>query len=150
GVGVLVVALLLLSAPLLPTVRLLLIFIPVIALAALVMRQHLTRIYASAQIALRETLAPVTPSPAESPGALSPLLRDAHLELITLRPESRGVGKAIAELRLRSVSGASIVAIDRAGARTINPGPEARLEAGDVLLLLGDQHQITSAAALLE
>jgi CPA2 family monovalent cation:H+ antiporter-2 len=150
GVAVLVIALLLLSAPLLPPVRLLLIFIPIIALAALVMRHHLTRIYASAQIALRETLAPVTPSPAESPAALSPLLRDAHLELITLRPESAGAGKAIADLRLRTVSGASIVAIDRSGERTINPGPEARLDAGDILLLIGDRHQITSAAKLLE
>jgi CPA2 family monovalent cation:H+ antiporter-2 len=150
GIAGVVLILLLLSSSLLPPLRLLLVFIPAIILAALLLRTYLTRIYASAQIALRETLAPNVPTPADSPAALSPLLRDAHLETITLRAESPGAGKTIAALRLRTVSGASIVAIERDGTRKINPGPEEALAAGDVLLLLGDRHQLDSAAELIE
>jgi CPA2 family monovalent cation:H+ antiporter-2 len=150
GIGVLAVALLVLSSALLPPLRLLLIFIPAVALVAVLLRRQLVRVYAGAQIALKDSLTPIAPAPAGSPSALSPLLQDAHLDTTTVGASSPAVGKTIADLQLRSTSGASIVAIERGGTRTINPGPDARLEPGDVLLLLGDRQQLDAAVALVE
>src|SRR5690606_37499780 len=51
-----------------------------------------------------------------------------------LDPQSPGVGKRIGELRVRQVTGATIIAIvapDRS--KKINPGPEEVLQAGHTL-----------------
>ncbi len=149
GTAAIILILLLLSSALLPPLRLLFILIPVAALVGLLLRRQLIRLYAGGQIALKETLAPNAPTPAASPALLSPMLRDAHLETVTVTPSSPAAGKVIGDLRLRTLSGASIVAIEREGARTINPGPDAQLLPGDVLLLLGDRQQLENATALV-
>jgi K+/H+ antiporter YhaU regulatory subunit KhtT len=56
----------------------------------------------------------------------------------------------IRELQLRTLSGASIVGIDRNGDSVINPGPDEALRAGDQVLLLGSTEQLTSAKRLLD
>jgi K+/H+ antiporter YhaU regulatory subunit KhtT len=50
---------------------------------------------------------------------------------------------------LRAQTGASIVAIERAGQRVINPGPDEVLCGGDRVLLLGQAEQLPGARALL-
>jgi K+/H+ antiporter YhaU regulatory subunit KhtT len=46
-------------------------------------------------------------------------------------------GRLVRELELRARTGASIVAIERAGKTLVNPGPDDEVQAGDKLLLLG-------------
>ena len=73
------------------------------------------------------------------------LLREAHLETVLLTPNSPCIGRLIRELQLRSETGASIVAIERAGKTLVNPGPDEELMAEDQILLLGSSEQIDRA-----
>jgi monovalent cation:H+ antiporter-2, CPA2 family len=63
--------------------------------------------------------------------------------------DSPGAGKLIRELVLRTVTGASIVGLERSGANIINPGPDEELQPGDQVLLLGSRAQLEAARALL-
>ena len=59
------------------------------------------------------------------------------------------VGRKLREIPLRAQTGASIVAIERAGQRQINPGPDEILRSGDRVLLLGAADQLPEARTLL-
>lgn len=58
-------------------------------------------------------------------------------------------GATIASLGLRKATGTSIIAIMRAGKPEVNPMPDARIAAGDVLILVGSHPQLDAARALL-
>jgi voltage-gated potassium channel len=64
--------------------------------------------------------------------------------------DSPVAGKRIAETRLRSKTGASIVAVWKKDTLITNPPAEMLLEAGDVLLLLGTKEQLKKAKRLIE
>ncbi|NUQ19774.1 MAG: sodium:proton exchanger, partial [Gemmatimonadaceae bacterium] len=58
-------------------------------------------------------------------------------------------GRPLAESGVRDRSGASVLAIHRAdGAMVFNPSPDERIQADDLLLLLGTHDQISAAAPL--
>lgn len=58
-------------------------------------------------------------------------------------------GRPLAESGVRDRSGASVLAIHRAdGAMVFNPAPDERIQADDLLLLLGTHEQISAAAPL--
>ena len=79
---------------------------------------------------------------------MPPLLRDAELDTFTV-PAGPAAGKFIRELQLRTQTGASIVAIERAGKNMVNPSPDEELQVGDTVLLLGDLSQIAVAKKLM-
>jgi CPA2 family monovalent cation:H+ antiporter-2 len=58
-------------------------------------------------------------------------------------------GRTLAETELRRRTGATLVAVSRGVATAVHPSPADRLEAGDVLCLVGDDRQIASARELL-
>ena len=72
-------------------------------------------------------------------------LKSASTETLLVEADSTAVGKTIGELKLRKTTGVTIIAITRAGHTEINPGPETRLQAEDVLVLLGGTEQIDLA-----
>ena len=55
----------------------------------------------------------------------------------------------IAELKLRTQTGASVVGIERHGNSIVNPNPGEELESGDQLLLIGSEAQLKAAKELL-
>jgi CPA2 family monovalent cation:H+ antiporter-2 len=55
----------------------------------------------------------------------------------------------IAELKLRTQTGASVVGIERRGSSIVNPGPDEELESGDQILLIGSEDQLKAAKQLL-
>lgn len=59
-----------------------------------------------------------------------------RLHSLVLNPGAWGIGKTIADLGLERFE-VSVSAIRRRGIRAVSPSPEARLEAGDVVVLLG-------------
>ena len=65
------------------------------------------------------------------------LLRAAELETMEIPSGSAMIERKLREIPLRQQTGASIVAIERAGQRLINPGPDEVLLSGDRVLLLG-------------
>ena len=149
---------LLLASPVLPPWRVMVILGVVIVIVSVVSWNRLIRVYARAQIALRETLTSA-PAPggaahaaAEAPPVtpLPPMLKDALLETIPLAPQSTAAGKLIRELQLRTRTGASIVGIERNGSSVINPGPDDELLPGDRVLLIGTEPQLAAAREMFD
>jgi CPA2 family monovalent cation:H+ antiporter-2 len=120
----------------------------VILAVVVLLRRSLIRIYAKAQASIEETFA--QPPPPRHPDApLANLLQQAAIETVPIAAESAAAGKLIREIALRTCSGASIVALERAGQTIPNPGPDEELLAGDQVLLLGSRAQLDAALKLL-
>ena len=108
------------------------------------------RLYSRAQSALRDTFAqPADPPLLHEAPSLPPLLREARLETVEVQPGTEAAGKMIAELKLRTQTGASVVGIERNGTSIVNPGPDEELESGDQILLIGSEDQLNAAKKLL-
>lgn len=75
---------------------------------------------------------------------------DAQFESCQLAPHSHAIGKTLGQLRLRNLTGVTIVAVKRQGQVFTNPAADLKLELGDVLVLLGQPEQFETAIELLE
>lgn len=64
---------------------------------------------------------------------------------VRLDEQSRSVGKTLAELNLRGVTGATVLAITRPGAGVVIPTAKEVLHAGDLLALAGSHDAIRAA-----
>ncbi len=74
--------------------------------------------------------------------------QQVRLHSVPLEAGAYGIGKSLAELRLREL-GVEITAVRRQRIRVVDPVPETRLELEDVLVLLGTPSQIASAETRL-
>ncbi|MCC7381547.1 MAG: cation:proton antiporter [Deltaproteobacteria bacterium] len=157
--GAAVVALMLLtlilSATILPPARLLIGIVVLLMTSAVVFRHRLSHAYARLQVAVHDKLerpaetreVPVLKRPE---GATPTLLDAAKFEKIDLQKGHTAVGRGLEELALRRRTGASVVAIERAGKLIVNPPADQPLAEGDRLVLLGDAEQVAAARGLLE
>ena len=151
GVILMALVVLVFSLALLPSWKVLVPLLGVVAGVTVLLWRKFIRVYSRAQVALEETLAqPPAPPHQEAPGPLAGLLKEAQVGRVTVGDESAARGKLIGELALRTQTGASIVAIERDGACLVNPGPDEELLAGDQLLLLGSGPQLESASRVLD
>ena len=66
-----------------------------------------------------------------------------------LSPECHAAGRTLAELNVRGLTGASVVAIQRGEDSLIAPDGHAQLQAGDVLALAGTHEAVRAARELL-
>jgi CPA2 family monovalent cation:H+ antiporter-2 len=156
GCTAIFVLVLLAGTPILPRGRVALVLITFVGIVAAIAWRWLVKVYAKAQISLEETLSAPQVShdevethvPANQP-LLPPALKEAELETVELAAQSPATGKLIRELQLRSLSGASAVAIERGQTNLVNPGPDEELTAGDRVLLLGSRTQLEAARKLL-
>jgi len=141
---------LVLSSTLLPTFKVLIVLLAIVAFVTWLLWRYFIKVYSKAQFALQETLAQ-QPAPRLEPAAapLPSLLREADLEVVTLSAQSPSAGQLIHELQLRTRTGASIVGIERNGASIVNPGPDEELHSGDRVLLLGNRAQLDAARTAL-
>ena len=100
-----------------------------------------------------EVLARQLPSGAGPPAPLPPLreLLPGLGDPVPLRLDagSHGVGRTLAELNLRGLTGATVLAIVRDGASVTVPSGSEPLRAGDVLALAGPAQAIDAARQLL-
>ena len=71
-------------------------------------------------------------------------------ETFYVEDDCPAAGQTIAALGLRKASGASIIAVNRAGKSIVNPMPDVELLTGDVLVLVGSHPQLDAAHTLLE
>jgi CPA2 family monovalent cation:H+ antiporter-2 len=78
---------------------------------------------------------------------LVPGLGDATV--VRLDGTSVGTGLTLKQMNLRGQTGASVIAIERAGGETVYPGPEDLLRTGDTLVLTGTQDAVEAARRLL-
>jgi len=93
---------------------------------------------------------------APAPGAPDPLAAVRALfpglgEPVTIRLEdgSRAVGRSLALLNLRGVTGATVIAIQRDGGGVMIPSAAEVLRAGDVLAVAGAHEAVAAARAML-
>ena len=71
------------------------------------------------------------------------------IDWITVPPSSPFVGTTIGEGRLRSRTGASIVAVVRGETTVAGPGPDYRFEGGDVAVAVGTAEGLAQLRELL-
>lgn len=151
GTAGMILCVLLLSSALLPPLGVMLALAVVLGVVAWLQWRFLVRVYARAQIALKETFEANELGQAEAEAADLPtgLLEAAHLDSLRLAKGSPAAGQRIGELALRTNTGVSIVGIERDSERIVNPGPGETLHEGDLLLLLGEDAQLPKAKAEL-
>jgi CPA2 family monovalent cation:H+ antiporter-2 len=139
----------LLSTSILTSLESLISLLLVVIVAATLFRSILLRLYSRAEIALHETLEQLPLlHPAETK-PLPELLHEAELETLEIPVDSAVAERKLREIPLRTQTGASIVAIERAGERLINPGPDEVLRPGDRVLLIGQAEQLPGAKEML-
>jgi len=80
---------------------------------------------------------------------LSQFLAGTTTDTLLILENSPAGGKSLEELQLRSRSGVTVIAAVRDGASNYNPGPEFRLRAGDILVLLGSHKELDQATQIL-
>jgi CPA2 family monovalent cation:H+ antiporter-2 len=148
--GVLILLVALLSSALLPSGNVLLATLLIMVISGVLLYRGAVKLYSRAQSALRDTFEqPADPLVLHEAPSLPPLLREARLETIEVKPGTEASGKMIAELKLRTQTGASVVGIERNGISIVNPGPDEELETGDQILLIGSEDQLNAARELL-
>lgn len=138
----------LLSSALLPGGPALVVLVLMASLLTIVLWRFFIQVHARAQVALLETFLaekPAEPEPAAAPAPSQISLLRAEVAAVAIAAESAAAGRLIRELELRSQTGASIVAIERADQQVINPGPDEELRTGDRVLLLGTTEQLANA-----
>lgn len=77
--------------------------------------------------------------------AISEALGIASTETLFIDRESPVIGKTLAELNVRQQTGATVITAIRDGNTEINPGPNFKFEAEDIIVLLGSPEQIEIA-----
>ncbi len=75
-------------------------------------------------------------------GAAESLFEEVLMEAMTVPAVSRAAGRTLAELSPARVHGVQIAGINHQAMRTLNPGADTRLLAGDEVLVLGTPAQI--------
>ncbi len=76
-------------------------------------------------------------------------LSGTHTGRVTVGRAAAACGRSLREIDLRARSGASVISIERDGVLHVNPAADERLEADDVLHLLGDDAQLARARETL-
>jgi|Deesub1362A_J573_1020465.scaffolds.fasta_scaffold02028_9 TrkA domain protein len=69
-------------------------------------------------------------------------LYDLRIAIHTYRIPERLSNKSIKELGIRERSGATVIAVSRKGKNFVNPPPDFIFEKDDMIVLIGESHQI--------
>jgi TrkA domain protein len=83
-------------------------------------------------------------------GGLSQRIEGLAIDWLPIRPGSPYAGRTIADTQARSRTGVSIVAIVRGDGAIPAPTPDARLEPGDTLVVVGTGQGVKELSKLLE
>ena len=81
--------------------------------------------------------------------AIAEALGTASTETLFVNANSRAIGKTLGELDLRRRTGATLIAAIRDGYSQINPGPEFRFQADDIVVLFGSPQEIEEAVQII-
>ena len=111
-------------------------------------REEIERLVSEIRASHYEALRPGARPRLTLTGTLS-RMPQMHVERIVLAANAPAVGLTVAETALRSKTGALILALRRGESDLATPDADFRLEAGDVLVVVGQAQQIKSAYRLL-
>ncbi len=82
-------------------------------------------------------------------GAVAGMIPQMAVERLRLPPGSPLVGQSLAATGLRKRTGTLVLSVTRGQQEITTPGPQFRFAAGDVLVVVGQPHQLHAAAMLL-
>lgn len=138
-----------LSAAFLPAPAVLGIIILVVLLVMWARWRTLSRIYGLAQatVSRRMEAGPQIAPPSAGPSAK---LLNLHMESVTVAPHSPIAHQRLADIGLRTRTGANAVSIERAGKVILSPGPDELLHPADRVFMVGYPDQIIAAKNLLD
>ncbi len=147
----------LLSTAFLPPAKILVGLALVVIGVGFLMRTFFIRIYAKAQVALKETLTKDKGVPAhdnadevkEKPSPELPF-DHAAIKSVLISSLNPFIGKAIRDTHLRAHTGCSIIAVRRANHTELSPSPEWLFEPDDEIMLLGSDNQLEQGRRWLE
>ncbi len=78
------------------------------------------------------------------------LLKDVEVETFQVGQKSVFEGNTIKEINLRAKTGATVIAVERAGIVHQVPPPSFQVKAGDILMLIGKRQHVVRATEYLE
>jgi CPA2 family monovalent cation:H+ antiporter-2 len=143
---------LLAAAPFLPPLPLLLLSFAAFLGAAIVLWEAMARFHGRVEHALEQALGGEAQGD-ERQQVLDALRHEyrwgAEVERARVEPGTLAGGITVRALELRARTGATLMAVQRAGHTIVNPGPGFILAPGDALLVLGDVGQLERARELL-
>jgi CPA2 family monovalent cation:H+ antiporter-2 len=93
--------------------------------------------------------APAAPQAPRSDAALHSL-EGIPTETLCVRAGSEAAGETLRVLDLRARTGASVIALRRGGSLSANPSPDTVLEAGDVVVVIGERTELDAALLLFD
>ncbi|MFD1427542.1 TrkA domain protein [Kroppenstedtia sanguinis] len=76
-------------------------------------------------------------------------LDDLIIEWFKLEPGAKCIGNTIGELKIREMTGATIIAVIDKGQKNLIPGPDFPLVAGSTLIVAGERKQLKSLKTYL-
>jgi TrkA domain protein len=82
-------------------------------------------------------------------GDLRHEVQGLSIEWVEMGPGAPLAGRTIGEGRIRTESGASVVAVLRGGASHPGPGPDFQFEAGDTVLVIGSHEGVSAASRII-
>lgn len=148
GGGLLALYILMLSSSLLPPTKVIFTLLVILGLFIAVAHRSISAFHDRWQTELSQSLeAPAQPH-AHTP-ATTAVLQESNMASVVLQTGNPAIGKRIRELQLRTLTGASIVGIERADRVLVNPEPDEELNSDDRILLLGTAEQLQRAKATL-
>ncbi len=83
------------------------------------------------------------------PEDLENVFQDARVRWVTIPPDSPIVGKTIRDGEIRTRTNASIIGIQRETETIPNPSPDTRLQADDVLVVVGSEESYEALEDLI-
>jgi CPA2 family monovalent cation:H+ antiporter-2 len=93
--------------------------------------------------------APAAPQAPRSDEALHSL-EGIPTETLCVRAGSEAAGETLRALDLRARTGASVIALRRGDALSANPSPDTVLEAGDIVVVIGERAELDAALLLFD
>jgi CPA2 family monovalent cation:H+ antiporter-2 len=87
--------------------------------------------------------------PRQTLDQLGQILAATTTESFMVPKNSPAVGRSIRELQLRKMTGVTIIAMVRSGKPLTNPSPDEVIDAGDILVMVGDHAQLDQAMTRL-
>jgi CPA2 family monovalent cation:H+ antiporter-2 len=78
------------------------------------------------------------------------IITDIETETYQINEQTPAVGRSIKDLRIRSSTGATVIAVRREGKLIPSPGPEFVIKPGDVLYLIGEKENVLKAIERIE
>ncbi|HEV8129261.1 MAG TPA: cation:proton antiporter [Candidatus Eisenbacteria bacterium] len=81
--------------------------------------------------------------------SIEQMMAGAITDTFFLEPSSNAVGKTLEEIDLRGRTRALVIALVRGGEHRLSPDPDMELQAGDILVLVGDHKALDRAFRIL-